>query len=345
MRAAFLDGPERIEVRDVAEGTVPTGLVAVDVVACGICGSDLAGWRHPERTMAAAGAALPGIGGHEVVGRVVGDPASSRRVVLEPNLAGSCGVCAACVEGRAWFCRDRQSLPLWGFAERMYVKPAGLFDVPENVDERVASLTEPLACAVHAIGASHSAGAAPGSLEGRRVAVIGAGVAGLLAVVAAVRLGAEAVASVARYPHQAACAAQLGASEGIDAADPGLVKSLRAFGPDVVVEAVGGAADTFDLALRSVRSGGEVVVLGIFDEPQQLDVRRAVFRELRLVFPVTYGAVAGRHDFEVALEYLASDPGAFASLVSHRFALGEAAEAFATAADKNTGALRVVVEP
>ena len=341
MRAAFLEGPEGIVVRDTPFPAAEDGLVEIEVTACGICGSDLHGWRHPERTVAAGAAALPGIGGHEVVALVAGE----RRVVVEPNLAGSCGACLACREGKAWFCRERRPLPAWGFSERMHVRPGSLFDVPPGVADRVASLTEPLACAVHAFRWSHTAALQGGTLEGCRVAVIGAGVTGLLATASATRLGAGPVLVIARYPHQAASALEQGATEALDADGGDALAAARTFGPDIVVEAVGGTADTFDLSVRAVKPGGEVLVLGLFDEPQQLDVRRAVFRDLRLGFPVTYGVVDGHHDFAVALEFLESDPDGFAPLVSHRFGLDDAAEAFATAADKSTGALRVVVEP
>ena len=340
MRAAFLTGPTAIEVRDTEPPADAPGLVAVDVLACGICGSDLHGWRHPDQSVAAGGASLPGIGGHEIVATVADEP--GRRVVVEPNLAGSCGVCAACAAGAAWFCRNRAMLPTWGFSERMLVKPAALFDVPDSMPVEVAALAEPLACAIHGFRTSHSAGE-NGTLAGRTVSVVGAGAAGLLAVAAARALDAREIVCVARYPHQGAAAADLGATRVLDAATPNLKKALGA--PDVVVEAVGGTADTLTLAMRGVRPGGEVIVLGLFDEAQPIDVRRAVFKELRMLFPVTYAVVAGRHDFEVALDVLAADTALYAGLATHRFSLDDAAAAFETAADKGSGSIKVVVQP
>ncbi len=113
----------------------------------------------------------------------------------------------------------------------------------------------------------------------------------------------------------------------------------------MVIEAVGGSADTVTLAMRGVRPGGEVVVLGLFDEVQQIDMRRAVFKELKMLFPVTYAVVDGRHDFDVALDILASDPTRYMSLASHEFSLDDTATAFETAADKDSGSIKVVVKP
>lgn len=346
MRAAFLDGAEEIAVREVPPSRVEGHLVEIDVIACGICGSDLHGWRHPDSTIGRGKTSIPGMAGHEVVAwapRTEGG--RGRRVVLEPTLAGNCGKCTACLKGEARFCGNRAPLRSWGFSERMSVNAWSLFDVPDGMDDELASLTEPLACAVHAYRASHIFTAQDGTLAGRKVAVIGAGAIGLLATAAAARLGADAVLCVARYPRQAAAAKTLGAIYVLDPAVDDVVSGIRGFAPDVVVEAVGGGPETFDLAVRTVNPGGEVLVLGLFNDPAQLDTRRAAFRELRLFFSMTYGVIDGRHDFEVALELLRSDPDAFAGLVSHRFPLEETADAFVTAADKSTGALRIVVAP
>ncbi len=83
----------------------------------------------------------------------------------------------------------------------------------------------------------------------------------------------------------------------------------------------------------------------MFDQPQRIDARRAVFRELKISFPVTYRVQGGVHDFAIALDVLAGDPGRFAALITHREPLDRVGDAFRTAADKTTGTLRVVVAP
>lgn len=347
MRAAFLDGAKEIAVREVPPIRAEGHLVEIDVIACGICGSDLHRWRHPDLVVGQIEPSIPGMAGHEVVARAprADGRRGGRRVVVEPNLAGSCGKCSACLDGKALFCGNRAPLRSWGFSERMSVNASSLFDVPDGMADELASLTEPLACAVHAYRASHTFAAQGGTLAGRKIAVIGAGAIGLLAIAAGARLGADAPLCVARYPRQAAAAETLGAIDVLDPVVDDVVAGIRRFAPDVVVEAVGGGPETFDLAVRTVKPGGEVLVLGLFDDPTHLDTRRAAFRELRLLFSMTYGVIDGRHDFEVALEFLESDPDTFGGLVSHRFPLEETADAFVAAANKSTGALRIVVAP
>lgn len=323
MRAARLSGPRRLEMVDVELPAPGPGEVILKVEACGVCGSNLHEWRSPERSIDPAGAGAPGAVGHEIAGRVDGD-----LVVVEPNLATACGACPACTDGVAWFCRTRRRLPSWGFAERMVVPARATFRVPPGIHPETATLAEPLACGVHALRFSRPAA---------RVGVVGAGVTGLLTAAAARHLGAEAVAVVARHPHQAAAAQALGA-EVVDAGE------LRRFRPGLVIEAVGGSADTLRLAMDAVAPRGEVAVLGLFDDQQRIDARRATYRELRLWFPVTYAELDDVHDLAVALDLLAR-PDPWESLVTDRFPLTRTADAFQAAADKRDGVLRVVVQP
>lgn len=338
VRAAFLSGPRTFEVRPVDAVAARGDYVRIRIEACGICGSNLHAWRNPEHGIDGGGTA--GAAGHEVCGRADDGAHRGSLVVVEPNLAGACSTCEACIAGTAWFCRDRLPVQTWGFADEMAVRSDSVFPVPPGVDAATATLTEPLACGVHALRWSHTAQTR--GLAGARVAVLGSGVAGLLALVAAQHLGAASVVATARHPHQAEAARDLGADDVVSVDD---LKGLRSGRHDIVVEAVGAAAPTLDLAMKAVRPGGEVVVLGLFDHPQPIDARRAVFRELRTFFPVTYGVLDGVHDYSIALEILAERSSALAPLVTHRFGLSDIGAAFRTADDKASGSLRVVVTP
>ena len=345
MKAAVIDGVRDITLTDVDLPAPAPGSdeELVSITACGVCGSNVTNWRDPSFAIDASGGRQPGAAGHEISAVV---ERTGARVIIEPNRAGGCGSCAACAAGRAWFCRNRRTVPVWGFAEGMVVRSAALFELPDNVDPHTAVLIEPLSCTVHAIRHSWTATAAGGRVDGKRVAVLGAGLSGLLASTAARWLGAEQVAVLARHDHQADWAARLGADVVVrDADDAEARAELKAFRPDLVVEAVGGASDTFGLAVDVVAAPGEVSVLGLYDKPQQLDVRRAAVRETRLFFPITYGELDGVHDFEVAIDVVARSGLPLDGLVTHRFGLDDIAEAFETAADKSQGSLRVVITP
>ncbi|OKI86181.1 zinc-dependent alcohol dehydrogenase [Streptomyces sp. CB02414] len=348
-RAARVKAPGVITLETIDDAPPPgPGEVAVELVACGICGSNLHHLNRPE-LVGADRRDSPGAMGHEMVGRVVavgpdvsthevGDP-----VVLEPQLAASCGTCDGCATGQAWFCTEPRPLPVWGFADRMVVRAPGAWPLPRDLDPLVATLVEPVAVSVHALRITATAMSRNDDLTGVKVVVLGAGAMGLLTVAAARHLGCDDVVNVARHEHQARLAARLGAHRVLRDGAPDLDSTLAELAPDLVVECVGGSADTFERALRITGPGGEISVMGLFDEPQPVHSRAVFKRQLRVVFPVVYGTMRGRHDFDIAIELLREAELPFGELLTDRFALEDIEAAFSTAGSKSGGVIRVVV--
>jgi threonine dehydrogenase-like Zn-dependent dehydrogenase len=200
------------------------------------------------------------------------------------------------------------------------------------------ALVEPLAVGVHGLRWSRMQ-------PGATVVVIGAGTIGLTTLIAARALGAGAVHIIARHPHQAALARELGAATVLPddpAANAELVRYLTGgLGADLVVETVGSHADTVNLAWDVVRRQGTVAVLGIFRQRVPVDLLTPVMREIWVTFPIGYGVVDGRHDYDVAIELIAGGQTRIERLVTSRFPLTEAPAAFQTAADKSTGSVKV----
>jgi threonine dehydrogenase-like Zn-dependent dehydrogenase len=204
----------------------------------------------------------------------------------------------------------------------------------------VAALTEPLAVAVHGLRLAPVC-------AGDRVAVLGAGTIGLMSVAAARASGASEVWVTARYAHQAEAARRLGATRVFtgSAAYVELAEAGSQRPPDVVVETVGGQADTLEQGLPLVRRGGTVVVLGLFTSMPALNGILLVIKEIRIVGSMTYGRTIAGADFERALDILSQRAQDFASIVTHRYPLEQIQAAFSTAADKHSGAIKVSVSP
>jgi L-iditol 2-dehydrogenase len=341
VRAALQRGRRAIEVVDLPEPH-PTGDEAlVAVRAAGICGSDLHPYHGRDEPQS-----LPE--GHEVAGEVLELPADYRGptrvgdlVALETICLGvSCGRCELCRQGQPFHCPERRSAPRrgGGFAEQMVRKTAGLFPLPAGLTPEQGALVEPLAVGVHAVRWARMRPEAS-------VAVVGAGTIGLMTLIAARALGAGPVYVLARHDHQAALAEQLGATGVIRDEGEGAIAELRELtggrGADLVVETVGGHARTVDLCWELCRIQGTVAVVGIFQEHVPVDLLRPVIRELWATFPICYGVVDGRHDFDVAIELIASDRAPVERLVTHRFGIDDAPLAFQTAADKSTLSVKV----
>jgi 2-desacetyl-2-hydroxyethyl bacteriochlorophyllide A dehydrogenase len=339
MIAAFCPAPNEFELREVAPLAPQAGEVVVRVRACGICGSDLhffCGAFPPPSVCP----------GHEISGEVADiGPAvvglrPGDRVAIEPLVV--CRECWACRVGKYQLCRRLRILGVMrdgGFAEYVRVPAYALFTLPAAVDCEVGALTEPLAVAVHAVRLA-------GVRLGHRVLVLGAGTIGLLSVAAAKAAGATEVWITARHAHQGAAAVALGATRAFTGADAAAELSALAQEEriDVVVETVGGAADTLTEAVHLVGPAGCIVVLGVFTTTPSLNAVSLILKEVRIIGSQTYGRQGPRADFDVALELLAATPERFRRLITHRFPLAHIAQGFQVAADKRSGSIKVAMQ-
>ena len=341
MRAAVVTGPKSFEVQEVAAPVAEPGGVLVRVRNCGICGSDLHFYRGEFP-------AMPGLRlGHEIAGEVaavgdgVSDLSTGQRVAIEP--VEVCRECDFCRGGRYQLCVNRKLLGMMtpgAFAEYVHVPDYTVHRLPDGMDFEVGALVEPLAVSVHGLRQV-------GLSIGERVAILGSGTIGLTALVAARAMGASAVFMTARYPHQAEAARALGAAHVVEANEQVVQELTTAFDgrpPEVVVETVGGHADTLNEAVQLAQAGGRVSILGVFTGPVSLNVTAVVLKEVLLLGSITYGRPGARSDFEVALEIASTRTEELRRLITHRVALADIEQGFATAADKSQGSIKVTVE-
>jgi threonine dehydrogenase-like Zn-dependent dehydrogenase len=336
MKAAVIAGPDRVEIveRQVPEPKPGWVRLATDVV--GICGSDL--HLLHGRLMDATGIQP----GHEVAGHIdaVGDGvdmAAGTAVALEPIHA--CGHCYQCTTGRHNLCEKVRLFGVaakGGMAEYLTVPAACLHTLPTGLDMHVAALVEPLAVAVRGVRLGHVG-------LGSRVVVLGAGSIGLVSIVAARAAGAEEILVTARYPHQAELARSLGATRVY--ADIDALQNDGGLGADVVIETVGGQADTLTEATNVVGRGGTIVMLGVFEGSPRIPGMAFFNGELTLVASNCYAHDAPVGDFAMATRLAGRYRAELAPLVTHRFSLDEVARAYHTAADKKSGAIKVHIRP
>jgi 2-desacetyl-2-hydroxyethyl bacteriochlorophyllide A dehydrogenase len=286
----------------------------LDIKAASICASDLAYISYGSRQIL----------GHELAGvREDGTP-----VVIEATYG--CGTCELCRRGNYNLCpaNFERALGIFadgGMAEQFRAPSERIVPIPPSLDIRDACLVEPASVSWHAF---RLAGPDPGS----RVAVVGAGAIGLLAVAVAQHQGSEDVAIEARHPHQLEAAARLGASTTTQ----GLY--------DVVVEAAGSEASLARCA-ELVAPRGAVVVAGVHLGPVRLNWTTLFNREARIIPSMSYCSHEGIREMEEAATMLADNPEIAKAVITHRFPIEDAEEAFRVAADRSAGAIRVVVEP
>jgi threonine dehydrogenase-like Zn-dependent dehydrogenase len=308
----------------------------------GICGSDLATISGKSSFYFSPLVSMPFVPGHEVVGELlddVDDLPTGTRIALKPvlsclarGLAEPCASCAAGLTGRCdrvttghvsaglqtGYCADTGG----GWSKMFVAHRSQLHPLPDELSEQRAVLIEPLSCAVHT---ALRAAVEPNA----DVVVIGAGTIGVLTLLALKELTkAGTIAVVAKHRRQREWAGAFGATEIVDPkeATNAIRRNTRAMklkpergpsfllgGADVVIDCVG-SRSSLNLALRTTRAGGRVVISGIPTEGA--DLTPLWFRELELVGAYTGGyEVIGtgttktrKHAFDIATDLALANP-------------------------------------
>lgn len=309
---AVRNAPPSVEVVDVDEPEGEGDLVRV--VATGICASDLKYLQYGSTQIA----------GHEFAGLLEDGTA----VAVEGFFG--CGTCEQCRQGTYNMCTTGLPTALGmlspgGMSEYFRAPRHVLVPLPPGLDVADAALVEPASVAWHAC---HQGGVGAQA----RVAVVGAGAIGVLAAASAQQMGASEVALEARHSHQHEARERIGA-----------VKPTGNY--DVVIE-TGGTESALQRAVELAAIGGTVVHLGVYAPGTVWPMDAAFAREVSLRPSLGYCSRRGRRkDFVEAADLLADRPELTEMLITHRFPMEDAVEAFRLAQDRSKGVFRVVVEP
>jgi threonine 3-dehydrogenase len=325
----------------VPEGDPLPGEAQLQLVAAGICGTDLhiVKWN----SWAATRVHPPRILGHEMAGLVVavGDGVESPRVGdlvgVESHLVDL--TCPQCRRGDYQVCENTRILGVdvdGVFSERVIVPARNCRVAPPGLDPAVVAFEEPMGNAVHA--------AAQGELRDQVVLVTGCGPIGCAAVGIARAEGASRVVAVDRVPARLRIAEAMGADALVDTSDlADLAQSLRvACGgeADVVLEMSGHPA-LIRGALAVIRPGGWISLLGLGDGEMSLDLPSQVVMRGITIFGIT-----GRRQFETWDQtgaYLSSGRVDVTPIFTHRLALSDFERAFELAGSAEVG--KVVLYP
>jgi L-iditol 2-dehydrogenase len=304
MKALLLSKYRHLEITDLPIPTPGPGELLVQVAACGICGSDVHGYDG------SSGRRIPPIVmGHEAAGRIarVGPQVTGwsegDRVTFDSTI--SCGTCRYCARGEINLCDRRQVLGVscsdyrcaGAFAEYVIVPQRIVYRLPASLSFSEAAMLEAVAVAVHAVSLSRIS-------PGDQALVLGAGMIGLLTLQALRAAGCSTVYIADVDASRLKLAEQVGASATLHATGDQLVSEILRLtngdGVDLAVEAVGIDA-TVRAAVRSVRKGGTVTLVGNITPEVTLPLQKAVTRQIRL-----QGSCASAGEYPQAIDLLNS---------------------------------------
>jgi L-idonate 5-dehydrogenase len=259
------------------------------------------------------------------------------------NPARACGFCAYCKGGQINLCRKTIMLgsasttpPTDGaLAEFVTVRADQCHLLPDDMDDGIGAMMEPLSVALHAVKRA-------GTVSGKRVLVTGGGTIGLLVAMTARAFGAVPVAVSDIVAARRNKAIELGADVALDPTAHDLrhqVQELTGLGFDMVFEA-SGAPPALRAAFDLVRPGGTIVQIGTVGTADiPIPVNQLMVREINFRGSMRYGDT-----FDEAIRLVAAGRIHVSSLINNVFALEDSVKALHLAADKSA-ALKVQIQP
>lgn len=347
MLAAVYHGPNDLRVEQVDLPKIGAGEMLVKVVSASICGTDLRIFHGNHRMYPEGTVRIPG---HEVVGTIVEMGANvegyqvGQRVFCAPNTG--CGHCLQCISGNNNLCSQYDAIGVTsdgGFAEYVRipansVRQGNIIPINFTVDPAVAALMEPFACVLRGQNALHIQ---PGEV----VLIIGAGPIGVMHVKLAKARGAGKVIVSEPIKDRAEQAKRMGADKVINPATEDLKKALleesQGRGANVIIVAAP-VHVAQEAALDLAAISGRINYFGGLpkDRPTiNFDSNLVHYKEL----VITATTACSTADCWQAAQIVNSGLVDLSDIVSQRFPLSEAVQAFAAAEDRKS--LKIVLEP
>jgi L-iditol 2-dehydrogenase len=347
MLAAVYHGINDLRIEEVEKPAIGEDEALLRVKAAAICGTDL-------RILASGHfKILEGttrILGHELAGQVVEIGPRVRglvpgmRIAIAPNTG--CGTCEQCVQGRDHLCPNYEAFGIsldGAFAEYMripasFIRRGNTALIPEGISYEEGALNESFSCCYHG---SRACRIEPGDV----VLIVGAGPIGIMHLLLARLSGASTVIVSEMIEERRLQALEFGADLAINPGQEDLLAVVgevsHGRGADVIIVAAP-APSAQEQSLDLAATRGRINFFGGLPKGSEFisfKSNRVHYREI--VVMGTTGS--SNYEFRRSMEIIASGRVALAPLISARFPLLEAKEAFAVAASKK--ALKVIINP
>ncbi len=337
MKALMKLTNDEMKLVDVSEPFPGPGEVKIKVRAIGICGTDLYGY---------SAVTPPIIIGHETAGEVVevGKEVKTVRIgerVTTETTAYICGKCRFCQSGDYNLCPERRGLGSkvnGAFAEYFVIREENTHYLPSHIDFSSGALTEPLACATHAVMEQAKVSGCD------VVVVLGPGSLGLLVSQVARAKGAKVIiCGISGDEKRLALAKDLGIDFAINLQEMNIHRFLRqitkGYGADIVLECSGASA-AVHLGLKLVRKRGKYIQAGILHQRVELDFDDVLFgREIYLIGSHTQKPSS----WAKALKLMEEKKVNLTSLITHHLPLTEWKRGFKIARERDS--IKVILYP
>jgi L-iditol 2-dehydrogenase len=337
MRVAVYYNNNDVRVEKRAKPKIGSDEILVKTMACGICGSDVLEWYRLKQA--------PKVLGHEMTGSIIKVGKGVKKFKVGDKVFVShhvpCNNCHYCLSGHQTVCKTLQSTNFYpgGFSEYVRIPKInvefGTFLLPENVSYAEGVLIEPLGCVI----------------RGQRLAqikpnqdifILGSGVAGLLHIKLAKKLGVKRVISTDINDYRLRTAKKFGADIVINANinDSLSIKTENNLADRVIV--CTGALSAVKQALQSVDKGGVILFFAVPKPDEAFPIFLNDLWKKEITLMTSYGASPG--DLKEALKLISSKAVIIRDMITHRLSLDEISKGFQLVAEAKE-CIKVVIEP
>lgn len=343
MKAAFMEGIDRMVIKETERPRAGKKQVVVQIEYVGICGSDVH-YFHNGR----CGAYVVPDGedfmlGHECAGTVteVGEGCTKLkvgdRVALEPGI--TCGECEFCKSGRYNLCPNVVFLatpPVQGCYEEYIAFPENMcFKLPDNVSTKEGALIEPLSVGLHAANQGNAG-------LGDTVVILGGGCIGLVTMMACKAHGASTLIVADLIDARLQKALELGASHVINSARTDVFAEIDRLtggkGADKVFETAGSPV-TIAQTPFLVKRGGTIILVGIAAQEEiSFNFARIMDKEATIKSVFRY-----RNIYPQAIAAISGGTIPVGKIATHEFTLDHIQEAFEEAINNKTDLVKAII--
>ena len=335
MKAIYLDKINTFSEKELAEPKCGEHQVLVQMKAVGVCGSDVHYWKNGRIGQFVV--EEPMILGHEcsgvvtAVGEKVTKFSAGDRVVLEPGIP--CMKCEHCLKGRYNLCQNIvffATPPDDGvLVEEIAYDENYVFKIPDEItDYGLATMAEPLSVGLFAKQRIKPA-------IGEKAIIFGAGIIGITCLLAARAAGSKDITVADIRDDRLEWAKEMGADQVVNTMKDQIPDNTFDFGYEAT-----GADACYNLAVKCIKPGGRIAMIGMGPEIQKVDMVDYVCKEISIVPSFRYG-----NTYPLVLDLLKDNQEKLKQLITHRvpFSLEGVEEAFRIASEDPT-AVKVVVE-
>jgi len=339
MRVAMYYNNRDVRIEEIPVPEILDNELLLKVKASGICGSDVMEWYRVKKA--------PLVLGHEVTGEIVKVGREVRRYKEGDRIFVShhvpCNSCRYCLDGNHTVCKTLQITNFFpgGFSEYIRVPEInidrGILVLPDNISFEEGTFIEPLACVLRGQRLSQLK-------SSQSVVILGAGISGLLHVIAAKAARVSRIIVTDVNPYRLKIAQELGADAAIDAKGgvfSGISLANENRMADLVIVCTSNYA-AFEQALKAVDRAGTILCFAPTEPGVNLSVPVNDFWRQSIKIIHSYGA--SPMDNSIALEMLKTCRASVNKLITHRLSLNDAALGFKLTAEAKE-CLKVIIEP